>query len=132
MTENNICFTDNPSIEDRMERYISVDVLTDKVLESWRHSLFSHEWLLPDGRIRSPEELSAAEGARCKGIEKRLEKGEALEKPVLGIGLMDNVEIGIGRHIFLTAAAKGLKTIPVHIPKGQSDEFVDFLPSSLP
>jgi len=97
------------------------------VLESWRMSLFSYEWVLPDGRIKDLAELSEAEQPKRKIVEDALKNGDKLEKPVLGIGLLENVEIGSGRATFLTLAANGCKTMPVHIPKSSTKEFAPFL-----
>ena len=122
-----ITFVDNQAIKDSSDRYESVQVDVQKVLESWRASLFAFEWILPDGRIRDISELSPEEKAKWDVVEECLERAEPLEKPVLGIGLLDNVEIGIGRHIFLAAVIYGLSDIPVHIPKSHKEDFEPFL-----
>lgn len=122
-----IDFIDNPAIKDRLRMYDTVEVSTQKVLESWRASLYSFEWLLPDGRIKSANELPEKEKEKREAVENTLKQGLSLEKPVLGIGLLENIEIGIGRHIFLTAAAYGVEKIPVHIPKSHCAEFKPFL-----
>lgn len=119
-------FIDNPVIAARQDRYTTVTLAVGAVLESWRISLFSYEWLTPDGRIRAPDELSLQERQKRQDIESRLSSGEALEKPVLGIGLMENIEIGCGRATFLTLAAHGCKAIPVHIPVSNTKEFSPF------
>ena len=81
----------------------------------------------PDGRIKTLEELPEKEHAKRRDAEEKIEKQTDLEKPILGIGLMDNVEIGSGRALFLSLAAHGVKTIPVHIPKSNQDEFKNYL-----
>ena len=123
----NLTFIDNAAIVSRPAHYVTVIVDVGKILESWRQSLFSYEWVLPDGRLKSREELPPAEQPKRVTVEERLSRGEPLEKPVLGIGLMDNVEIGAGRAVFLTLAALGAKKVPVHIPKTHEDEFSPFL-----
>jgi hypothetical protein len=40
--------------------------------------------------------------------------------------MMENIEIGCGRAEFLTLAAHGLKTMPVHIPKSNESDFKPF------
>src|SRR5687768_17001951 len=101
-------FVDNPVALG--ERYVTIDIDVGAVLESWRSSLFSYEWILPDGRIRALQELSPAEQPKRMAVEERLEQREPLEKPILGIGLLENVEIGSGKALFLTLAARGCKT----------------------
>lgn len=125
--QDRIGYIDNPVIRGREDRYETVMVSVDGILKSWRLSLFSYEWILPDGRIRSPEELPDAEKPKRQEIESALQQGKPIERPILGIGLMDNVEIGSGRAVFLTLAAHGIRTIPVHIPKSNIREFAPFL-----
>ena len=120
-------FTDNSVVKAAPDRYVTVTVDTAKVLKSWRESLFAFEWLTPDGALREITDLPTAEQPKRLIVEQLLEKGTAVEKPVLGIGLMDNVEIGAGRAVFLTLAARGEKKIPVHIPKSNRDEFAPFM-----
>ena len=60
-------------------------------------------------------------------VENNFKVNKPIEKPVLGIGLLENIEIGIGRHVFLTAAHLGYKKIPVHIPKSHADDFLPFI-----
>lgn len=120
-------FTDNNVVKTAPDRYVTVTVDTAKILKSWRQSLFAFEWMLPDGRLKDVAQLSPAEQPRRAAVEEQINKGEALEKPVLGIGLLENVEIGAGRAVFLTLAARGEKKIPVHIPKSSRDEFAKFM-----
>jgi len=122
-----LTMTDNPSLKGREDRYKTVRVKTMPVLESWRESLFSFEWLESDGSIRSLDSLPMHERDKRLKIEKHLKAGDALARPVLGIGLMDNVEIGAGRDVFLTLAAQGADTVEVHIPVSNAAEFKKFL-----
>lgn len=120
-------FTDNSIIQSRAEQYIEITVDADAILKSWRQSLFSHEWLLPDGQIKPAKELPAAEQPKRESVELALAGGRTIAKPVLGIGLLDNVEIGAGKAEFLTLAALGYAKIPVHIPKSNESDFKAFL-----
>lgn len=119
-------FQDNPVAANRPGHYIEIIVDTGKIMKSWRTSLFSFEWLLPDGRIKTVPELSETERPRREAVEQALHNNQTLDKPVLGIGLMDNVEIGSGRATFLTLVAYGVKTMPVHIPRGNEADFKKF------
>lgn len=122
-----IAFIDNPVIGTRRDRYADVTVDAARILKSWRESLYSFEWMLPDGRIKSRDELPPPERPGRDAVEALIRKGGPLEKPVLGIGLLENVEIGSGRATFLTLAAAGMETIPVHIPLSNREEFEPFL-----
>jgi hypothetical protein len=119
--ETNITFKDSAAAANG--NYIAVTVDVARVLKSWRESLFSFEWLTPEGDIKSLENLPAHEQPKRQAVEEKLRAGQPLEKPVLGIGIMDNVEIGSGRAEFLTLAAKGVTKIPVHIPKSCESDF---------
>lgn len=122
-----LVFVDNPVVSGREDRYETVEIAVGPVLESWRLSLFSYEWVLPDGRIKDLAELPAGEQEKRRLAEESLKKGDPFEKPILGIGLLENVEIGSGRAVFLTLAAHGAETLPVHIPKSNRKEFAPFL-----
>ncbi len=119
--------TDNKAALSRPDHYIRVDLLTKPVLKSWQSSLFSFEWMTPDGTIKSLADLPEKERVKRQQVEDAIRQGQALERPVLGIGMMDNIEIGSGRAVFLTLAAHGLERISVHIPKAHEDAFRGFL-----
>ena len=125
--EKNIRYIENPAVAGEPERYHAVTVRVEPVLTSWRHSLFSYEWLRPDGSIKETTELSEGEKPKREAVEELLKSGQPIVKPVLGIGMMDNVEIGSGRAEFLTLAAQGVKEIPVHIQRSCESDFKDFI-----
>lgn len=125
--EQKIQFINNKRISANLSSYTEVQVNTDKIIRSWKDSLFSFEWLLPDGRIRDLEELPFKEQAKRERIENALKSGDKIEKPVLGIGLLENIEIGMGKAEMLTLSAHGYKIIPVHIPKSNESDFQSFL-----
>lgn len=126
-TKIRVHFDKNKAVEGREDQYIDVSVDVAKILQSWRMSLFSHEWMLPDGRLKDLKELPASEQMKRQAVELAIANGKTLPKPVLGIGLLDNVEIGTGKPEFLTLAAQGHETIPVHIPKSNESDFKDFI-----
>lgn len=119
--------TDSPSTRGREDRYTVARVSVQAVLKSWRSSLFSFEWLNPDGSIRTLDELPLHERDKRLRIEKLLAAGDGVERPVLGIGILDNVEIGAGRDVFLTLAARGVQTVDVHIPVSNIKDFKQFI-----
>jgi hypothetical protein len=122
-----ITFIDNPAAGSGQSTYISVIVDTALVLESWRSSLFSFEWLTPEGAIKTLENLPAHEQPKRRNVEEKISTQEPIEKPVLGIGIMDNIEIGAGRAEFLTLITHGATKIPVHIPKSCESDFKPFI-----
>lgn len=118
---------DNASIAGREDQFKTVDVNVKTVLESWKVSLFSFEWLLPDGSIRVPEELPENEKEKYQTVLAQYESGKELERPILGIGVMDNVEIGSRRDVFLTLTTVGFQHLSVHIPKANENDFTPYL-----
>lgn len=122
-----ISYKDSAAIAGREDKYLTVRVHTAKILADWRKSLFSFEWLTPDGNLRTLDDLPLAQHDKRIKTEDTLKKGQALERPVLGIGILDNIEIGAGREIFLTLAARKMDAIEVHIPKSSQKEFKQFL-----
>jgi len=129
MTKNTPVFTENNALKGRESEYTRLDVNVRKVLESWKLSLFSFEWLHPDGRFKDIDELPVREHEKRLAVEQSIKNGQPLETPVLGIGMMDNVEIGAGKAVFLTLAVHGFETVPVFIPSAQKDEFEPYLSS---
>jgi hypothetical protein len=126
-TSMHISFITNPAIKGREDKFVTLKIAVEPVVKSWKHSLFAHEWVKPDGTLKSPHELSDANRAKRLRVEERLKKGEALECPVLGLGVTDEVEIGSGRDVLLTLADHEVAVIEVHVPKSHSDDFRAFV-----
>ncbi|MGB4108172.1 MAG: hypothetical protein WBK55_10325 [Alphaproteobacteria bacterium] len=124
--EKNIRFTENPLAAGEPTRYVTINVRVPEVVKSWRASLFSFEWLRPDGKIKSAAELTPAEREKRGAVEKLLQGGGPVPMPILGIGMMDNIEIGSGRAEFLTLAALGVEIMPVHVPRSNESDFKPF------
>lgn len=120
-------FIDHQAKKADPERYLDVEVAVDAVVKSYKLSLFSFEWLDQAGRIKDMNALPEKERPKRENVEKALRNGAALEKPILGIGIQDNVEIGSGRAVFLTLAALGVKRIAVHIPKSNKEDFKRYI-----
>ncbi len=125
-TQNDIKFIENAGLNGSADRYMTVTLDVHKALKSWQISLFSFEWLHADGRIKTLDELPEHEKPKRETAENKIKSGGAFEQPVLGIGIADNIEIGMGRADFLTLAANGIKQIPVHIPKSCESDFKPF------
>ena len=120
-------FIDNMALKGREEKFITLDIKVAPVLASWQESIFAHEWLTSDGKIKKASEMADKVKARRAEIEKLITAANPLERPVLGIGIMDNIEIGSGKDLFLSLAALGMTTIPVHIPKSHEHDFRMFI-----
>ena len=79
MTDTSPQFTNNPSIQGKEDKYLNIIVDLDKVIQSWRQSLFSFEWFLPDGKMRKPEEMIEKERIKYECTLKKL-KDNGLQK----------------------------------------------------
>ena len=127
MPEPSLNLINNQSLAGREDKFNTVEIDLKIVLDSWKISLFSFEWLLPDGTIRNPDQLPEAEAEKYHEVLAKYESGAPLERPILGIGVMDNIEIGSRRDILLTLMSQGVKTLSVHIPKSNAEDFTAYL-----
>jgi hypothetical protein len=125
-----IDFITRASIKDNQAAYSDIDVDLTKVLESWQQAVFAHHWINSDGKVKDIVEQSDKNQERRKSIEEAINKGEPIEKPILGIGIYDNIEVGSGTAELCIAALNNIKTLPVHIRTTNLDDFKPFLASS--
>lgn len=108
-------------------RYSTLHVRLDRVLASWRLSIMAHPYLGADGQVKADVELSPERLTARQSITKALQNQQALPMPVLGIGMFENVEIGVGADTLVTLAWLGHTTMPVHVLTSQINEFKEFL-----
>jgi hypothetical protein len=127
MTKAPLTFKNNKIAAGKEGAYRVQDVQVGKILESWKFSLFSFEWLTPEGDMRDLDDLPQLEQEKYQNIMLQLSRNEPLERPVLGIGMMENIEIGSRRDIFLTLAKQGYSTLSVHVPTASLKEFTPYL-----
>jgi len=126
-TGKTISFKDNSATQNRETTFIGIHVDVATVLASWRDSVFSVDWLDNDGAIKDAADMKDGPRGKREAIEQAIKDGAPITKSVLGIGLLDNIEIGSARAEFLTLAACGHKTLPVHIPASNEKEFQKFI-----
>lgn len=126
-----LVFEENGAVFNTVNLYQVIDIDVLKALESWKSSLFSYEWITKDG-FKPLDRLAAREREKRLIVERKIEARQALEMPILGMGVLENVEIGSGRAVFLTLALHGARVIPVHIPSSQADYFRQYLRKTSP
>lgn len=119
-------FTDNPAALAQPDRYVALMVDAARVLQGWRASLMAHELVDANGLVKGDDDLSESRREKRAAIRRRLQAGEALEKPVLGIGIFDNIEIGAGADTLAALVMEGVSIIPVHVRASQLAEFEIF------
>jgi len=122
-----IKYIENPSVKLRNQPYLTIEIDVSKALKSWKSSLYSFEWLDKTGAIKPASDLKEADQERRALVERQITQGQELEMPILGIGMLDNVEIGTGKAVFLTVAAMGQTKMPVHIMAVHEKEFEAFI-----
>lgn len=118
---------DHPALAGAADKYCIIRVDCGRVIDSWSRSLFAHEWLLPDGRFKAPENLRVDEQKKRAGVIADIAAENPIKRPFLGIGLLETVEFCMGRAEFLTLADMGAEHIDVHIRKDQEKDFQSFV-----
>jgi hypothetical protein len=120
-------FCDHTIVSKNPDDYVEVQTSPASILKVWKLSFFAHELLNKDGSVKTESELSGDTLQKFIAASEAIKRGEELQKPILGIGIYDGIEIGIGREIIAAAYHLGLSTIPASIRKGQADEIQSFL-----
>ncbi len=114
---HDIYFISEPDLKNDEKSFITFTVDIQKVIESFFHSVFAYEWMHTEtGSLKSLDELASKQKNERIEIENMIKNGHPIPQPILGIGLMDHIEIGTGKAIIMTLAAHGVKEMPVHIP----------------
>lgn len=120
-------FRDHIIVAQNPEDYIEVQTSPACIFKGWELSPFAYELLNRDGSIKTESDLAGDTLQKFIAASEAIKRGEPLEKPILGIGLNDDIEIGVGREIIAAAYHAGLTSIPTKIPKGQADCVQQFL-----
>lgn len=120
-------FMDHPSVSANPGAYGNGSLDVEKALPSWKQSLIAYKWLDAEGRPKKPDALDDEQRAQRDDILRILAKGDALPKPIIGLGMFDNVEVGSGAGIIATLADIGVKILPVHLRIAQEKGLKKFL-----
>ncbi len=120
-------FYDHEVVQKTPETYQEISVSPAHVLTCWRSSMFACEVLDNNGEIKPEDKIAPDTLKRYLECIEMIKRGEETPKPILGYGIMDNIEIGVGREIILAAKTLGLIEIPVHIRKAQANDIQKIL-----
>lgn len=120
-------FIDHPSVSANPEAYGNATLNLSAALPSWGQSLIAYKWLGGDGLPKADDQLADEQALQRADILAVLERGDALPKPIIGLGMFDNVEVGSGAGIVATLASLGEATIPVHVRLAQQKGLKKFL-----
>lgn len=119
-------FMDNPVAAARAGQYVELLIDAAKVLQDWRASLLAHELVDKNGFVKGDNDITEVRLEKRENVRTRLADGEPIEKPILGIGIFDNVEIGAGSDVLVTLVMEGFATLPVHVRVSQLRDFDAF------
>lgn len=121
-------YIDHPSYLARPERFESVTIKIEPVIRDWAaEAVFAFEWVDNEGNPKPDPELKDKARDKKKAVNIALETGAPLKRPVLGLGIQDNIEIGAGCEVIMTLFAAGYKTADVHIPRSHHDFFAPYI-----
>ncbi len=115
-------FYDHEVVQKSPDDYVEITLSPTIILNAWSTSMFAHELLNKDGSVKSQNDLKDATLQKFIDANETIKRGENLPKPIIGVGIMDGVEIGIGREIIAAAAKCNIAQIPVCIRKAQADD----------
>ena len=120
-------FYDHEVVQRAPEDYVESHHTPQDILKAWATSIFAHEILTDGGEIKPQKAMQEATLEKFIAATDAFKKGESQPKPIIGVGIMDNIEIGIGREIIAAAKDFGIDTLPVHMRKAQAAEIEKML-----
>ena len=123
---NNFKWVSSQAVQDHPNPYTVLVVDLKKIVESWRHSIVAHEWL-DDGEFKKVAYLNFHLRTQWGETMAKIEAGYDIERPIMGLGIHDNIEIGTNRPILSVADHLGWDSIEVVVPESMADLFKEFL-----
>jgi hypothetical protein len=120
-------FCDHAVVLASPDNYVEMTCSPKDVLDAWSLSIFAHELLNKDGSVKEKTDMVEPTLGKYIDALEMLKRGEDVAKPVIGIGIMDGVEIGIGREIIAASYILKLPKIAFHVRQAQADEIKKLL-----
>lgn len=111
-------FYDHEVVQKTPDDYTEMTIAPQKLLDAWSSSLFAHE-LLKNGAVKSSNDMKNDTLEKFIDADEKFKRNEPLPKPVIGIGIMDGIEIGIGREIIAAARVNDVDVINVCVRNAQ-------------
>lgn len=115
-------FYNHEVVQQSPDDYVEMTLSPRVILDAWSLSMFAHELLNKDGSVKAEDGMGEETLSKYLDALEALKRGEDVAKPVIGIGIMDGVEIGIGREIIAACATLSINEMPFHVRKAQADE----------
>jgi len=120
-------FCDHAVVMASPDDYVEMTCNPNDILGAWSLSMFAHELLNKDGSVKLDKDMVEPTLGKYIDAVETLKRGENIAKPVIGIGIMDGVEIGIGREIIAACSILDVDKIPFYVRKAQADEIKQML-----
>lgn len=117
-----LIFSNHEVVNTSPEKYIEMSVAPSILIKAWAQSMFSYELLTKDGNLKPQNQLKPHTIEKLAAAKNIFVQGGEIIKPVIGVGIMDNIEIGIGCEIVVAAYDVGITEMPVHARVQQLDE----------
>ena len=115
-------FYNHEIVQQSPDDYVEMILTPVAILDAWSLSMFAHELLNKDGSIKGENSMNEDTLSKYLDALESLKRGEDVAKPVIGIGIMDGIEIGIGREVIAACATLNINEIPFHVRKAQVDD----------
>ena len=115
-------FSDHAVILSAPDDYVEMTCAPHDILSAWGLSIFAHDLIHTDGTVKDGNDMSDETLQKYLEATESFKRGEEISKPVIGIGITDGIEIGIGREIIAAAQNLNIEHIPFHVRKGQASE----------
>jgi|GEM_PF-3608030 len=100
-----------------------------KILHLWSSSMFSYELLDKNKQVKAVEDMKPDTQQKYKQVIDAIQSSQSIEIPIIGIGMIDGIEIGLGRESIAACDVLGIDTIPVYVRQSQKDEIEVLLAS---
>lgn len=120
-------FYDHEVVQKSPQDYNEIMVSPAHILKCWQASMFACEVLDKQGNIKQQDDMAPDTLKRYIDCLEIIKRGEETPKPILGYGIMDNIEIGVGREVVLAAQTLEMDKIPVSIRKAQAQDIEKIL-----
>jgi|GEM_PF-4828544 len=84
-------FCDHAVVQASPNDYIEMTRAPKDILDAWSLSMFAHELLNKDGSVKANDDMNEVTLEKYLNALDALKRNEDIDKPVIGIGIMDGV-----------------------------------------
>lgn len=124
-TDQNFKWVSCKGAQDNPDKYVVMQLDLQKTIESWAMSIVAHEWL-KSGIFKLHADLQDHLQEEWTTMLESVQTTKTFVRPILGIGVLDNVEVGTNRAVLSVAKHLELVSIEVVVPKPMADLFEEF------